>query len=277
MTAYNRQKYIAEAIESLLASTYCNFELIIVDDCSKDNTLKIAKEYEAKDQRIRVYANEKNLGDYSNRNKATSYAKGEFVMFLDSDDKTYPDSIEYCVDQMLKTPEAQMGIFCWQKSLCGSLLSPKESINYHFFKTPFLTVGPGGTILKRNFFEQIEKYPEKYGPANDMYFNLKAASKGYIKCLCKEFFFYRIHEGQEANNKYSYLINNYCYLKDALKELSLPLTDQEKKWLDKKNKRRFTVNIFKYFLKNFDLIKTRNAVRQAQFSIKDALQGIFHL
>ena len=53
MTAYNREKYIAEAIESVLASTYKNFELIIVDDCSKDKTVEIARRYAKKDQRIK--------------------------------------------------------------------------------------------------------------------------------------------------------------------------------------------------------------------------------
>ena len=58
MTAYNREKYIAEAIESVLASTYTNFELIIVDDCSTDKTVEIAKSYEVKDNRIKVYIND---------------------------------------------------------------------------------------------------------------------------------------------------------------------------------------------------------------------------
>ena len=66
MTAYNRQQFIAEAIESVLASTYINFELIIVDDCSKDDTVLIAKTYEKLDARIQVHINEQNLGDYGN-------------------------------------------------------------------------------------------------------------------------------------------------------------------------------------------------------------------
>ena len=69
MTSFNREKYIAEAIESVLASTYKDFELIIVDDCSKDNTVGIAKKYEELDSRVKVYINEVNLGDYPNRNK----------------------------------------------------------------------------------------------------------------------------------------------------------------------------------------------------------------
>ncbi len=90
MTAYNRQKYIAAAIESVLASAYSNFELIIVDDHSNDDTVNIARAYAARDNRIRVYVNEKNLGDYPNRNKAASYAKGEFLKYVDSDDYLYP-------------------------------------------------------------------------------------------------------------------------------------------------------------------------------------------
>ena len=80
MTSYNRENYIAEAIESVLASTYKNFELIIVDDRSKDRTVEIARSYESKDDRVKVYINEKNLGDYPNRNKAASYAKGFYIM-----------------------------------------------------------------------------------------------------------------------------------------------------------------------------------------------------
>ena len=70
MTSYNRQDYIAAAIESVLASSLENFELIIVDDRSSDDTLSIARKYEQRDARIKVYLNEKNLGDYPNRNKA---------------------------------------------------------------------------------------------------------------------------------------------------------------------------------------------------------------
>jgi glycosyltransferase involved in cell wall biosynthesis len=63
MTSYNREKYIGEAIESVLESTYNNFELIIVDDCSTDNTVKIAKSFAEKDARVKVFCNDKNPGD----------------------------------------------------------------------------------------------------------------------------------------------------------------------------------------------------------------------
>jgi len=74
-TVYNREKYIAACIDSVLASSYKDWELIIVDYLSCDASVAIARAYEQKDARIKVYVNDKNLGHYPNRNKAASYAK----------------------------------------------------------------------------------------------------------------------------------------------------------------------------------------------------------
>src|SRR5438309_1057271 len=90
MTSYNRERYIAEAIESALKSTYTEFELIIVDDGSKDRTVEIARSFESKDKRVKVYVNEHNLGDYPNRNRAAGYATGKYIKYLDADDMIYP-------------------------------------------------------------------------------------------------------------------------------------------------------------------------------------------
>ena len=93
-TVYNRDKYLAACINSVLASSYQDWELIIVDDVSTDTSLAISKSYEQKDARIKVYVNDKNLGDYPNRNKAASYAKGKYLKYLDADDLIYPRGLE---------------------------------------------------------------------------------------------------------------------------------------------------------------------------------------
>lgn len=276
MTAYNREQFIAEAIESVLSSTYQNFELIIVDDCSRDNTVEIAQRYEKQDARVKVYQNEKNLGDYPNRNRAIGYATGEFIMFVDSDDQIFEDGIERCVKAMVEHPYCDFGIRFKQPLNKEVEIQPETAIHQHFFKKPFLLIGPGGTIIRKSFFETICRYPEKYGPANDMFFNLKAACKTNILLLPFEFVHYRRHSGQEINNQYSYLYNNYRYLNDALSQLPLPISPRQKRWLSLKNKRRFTVNITKFFLRTFDIKRTRNAIQLAGFKINDALQGIFH-
>src|SRR4051794_35303156 len=91
MTAYNRQDYIAQAIDSVLSSSLSDFELIIMDDVSTDNTLNIARSFAEKDTRVRVYTNEQNVGDYPNRNKAATLARGRYLKYLDSDDYFLPD------------------------------------------------------------------------------------------------------------------------------------------------------------------------------------------
>ena len=93
MTSYNHEQYIGAAIESVLASTFADFELIVVDDCSLDQTAALAHQYARTDRRIHVVTNDKNLGDYPNRNQAASYATGTYLKYLDADDLLYPHSL----------------------------------------------------------------------------------------------------------------------------------------------------------------------------------------
>ena len=110
MTAFNRENYISEAINSVLASSYKNFELIIVDDCSKDGTVAIAKNFQIRDARIKIFTNEKNLGDYKNRNIAASFATGKYLKYLDSDDVIYPWGLSAMVYCMETHPTAMLGL-----------------------------------------------------------------------------------------------------------------------------------------------------------------------
>lgn len=86
MPAYNASAYIAEAIQSVLDQTWTNWELIIVDDGSTDNTLQIAQQFAAKDKRIQVY-HQLNQGGCVARNEALKHIAGDYVQYLDADDK----------------------------------------------------------------------------------------------------------------------------------------------------------------------------------------------
>ncbi|MCH6201341.1 glycosyltransferase [Aquiflexum sp. LQ15W] len=275
MTAYNREKYIAEAIESVLRSTYRNFELIIVDDCSLDKTFEIAKAYEEADARIRVYHNTHNLGQFPNRNKAASLAKGMFLMCVDSDDTINIDGIENVLNAMLRFPDCSFGMYWTYTKGEAFALSSREAIHKHFFIQPCLMMGPGGTIIKREYFNAIKGYPYKYGVPGDLFFNLKAASQSPVVMLPFDFMFYRRHEGQEINNQSDYLFYGYTYLRDALQELDLHLSKKQVKWLQNKNKRRFLVNIIKTFAKTGNWNKVKTALRVTNFRIKDAIIAVF--
>ncbi len=275
MTSYNREKYIAEAIESVLSSTYKNLELIIVDDGSKDKTVEIAMHYAINDNRVKIFQNPQNLGDYANRNKAASYATGEWIMSVDSDDKINVDGIDKVLKCMALYPNANFGMTYFRDNKMVEF-DPKTSIRKHLLEAPFLAVGPGGTIVRRSFFKKIHGYSPKYGPAGDLYFNLKAASQTSIVMLPFEFHFYRRHDGQEINNYFSYLYNNYNYLKDALNELELFLSPKEKQWLHNKNNRRFLVNLIKYIFKTYDFKKVKELLNKTGFKFKDAFYAVFH-
>ena len=91
---YNVDQYIDRCIKSLLSQTYQNIEILLVDDCSPDNTLEIAKQYAQTDSRIKILQYEKNRGLGGARNYGIQNAKGEYVLFVDSDDYINEDTIE---------------------------------------------------------------------------------------------------------------------------------------------------------------------------------------
>ena len=91
---YNAEKYIKDTIESVLSQTYTNWEMIIINDCSHDNSLSIAASYAKTDNRIRLIANNKNSGVSNARNRGITEAKGRYIAFLDSDDIWFPNKLE---------------------------------------------------------------------------------------------------------------------------------------------------------------------------------------
>lgn len=98
MPSWNTENYIAETIQSVINQTYTNWELIIVDDCSKDNTDAVVASFN--DDRIKYLHNDKNLGAALTRNKAMREARGEWIAFLDSDDLWARDKLDHQINFM---------------------------------------------------------------------------------------------------------------------------------------------------------------------------------
>lgn len=275
MTSYNREKYIAEAIESVLASSYSDFELIIVDDGSTDATVAIAKRFEMEDSRITVYANEKNLGQFQNRNKAAGYATGKYIKYLDSDDVIYDWGLTYCVDLMEKYPAVGMGIFQASNKVEEEYLDSRKSVNKHFFENAFLNIGPSGIILKRDSFEKIGRYDPSYGVPSDMHFNIKIASCFPVVMLKKEFFFYREHGGQEIKNRESYLFYNYPYIRDLLTLPELPVTNERKAQLLKRARKELIRDCLISIKNERQLAPAYKAYQLSGLKFTDLLKTIF--
>jgi len=105
---YNGQKYLEKSIQSILSQTLKDFELIIIDNNSSDDTDKICREYSKRDARIRYYQNDSNIGASANHNKTLDMARGEYFVWASYDDIRHPDYLMRCSAELDKTNEVSV-------------------------------------------------------------------------------------------------------------------------------------------------------------------------
>lgn len=105
MSVYNDERYVGKAVESILNQTFTDFEFIITNDCSKDGTLEILRDYAAKDSRIMLIENKENLKLTKNLNNMLSMAKGELIARMDSDDICFPERFQKQVNVFKSDPD----------------------------------------------------------------------------------------------------------------------------------------------------------------------------
>ena len=130
MSVYNGEKYLVQAIDSILNQTYQNFEFIIIEDCSTDNSLDILEEYAKKDSRIKIIKKEKNIGIkgfIKNLNLGISIAKGKYIARMDADDISLPERFQKQVDFLENNPEitllgAQLNLINEQNKITGEAI-----------------------------------------------------------------------------------------------------------------------------------------------------------
>ncbi len=127
MALFNHEKYVAAAIESMLAQTYQHFELIIIDDGSTDMSANVARQYAKTDKRI-IYYHQKNKGEYAARNRGLTMARGEYIAWLDADDIIYPTKLQTQVDFLEKNQAVAIcAVGCERIDSRGHLLSQETT------------------------------------------------------------------------------------------------------------------------------------------------------
>jgi glycosyltransferase involved in cell wall biosynthesis len=245
MTAFNRESYIAESIESVLGSSFRDFELIIVDDCSSDSTVEIARHYELTDNRVKVYVNDQNIGDYPNRNKAASYAQGYYLKYLDSDDTMAKNCLERMVSEMDRFPNCAFGVTS-RKLMSIAIHNPEDAYRVHFFVRGLLDLGPSHTIIRRDIFILENGFGEERC-VSDFEFWLRLALKYSILEVEANLIFWREHSQQEMSFN-SHIEQTLMYIIPIIKDkLALCLLkDSEKRYILKKYKK----GTMRYLLKN---------------------------
>ena len=231
LTAYNREEYLVASIESVLAQTCGNFELIVVDDRSSDATLSIAREYERRDSRVRVHANERNLGDYGNRNFAGSLARGEFLKFHDSDDIMYPHCLEIMVRYLSTTPSAAFALSAhraWTGAPCPIVSTPYLSYQREFLGFGMFNQGPANALFRTEAFNRLGGFAD-LGPHSDLAFWLRACRSVNVLLIPADLYWYRVHEGQHLRTLQSAFDQAAAarFYWEALNHPDCPLTGPE--------------------------------------------------
>jgi glycosyltransferase involved in cell wall biosynthesis len=198
MTAHNREQYIGDALSSVLSSSYEDFEVIVVDDCSSDGTLEIAQHFARQDPRIRVHRNEHNLGDYPNRNRAAELARGAYLKYVDSDDILYSHGLEVMVEAMERFPEAALGI---SRGSAAEYpypvqLSPRDAYRQHFLGRGLFGHGPLGTIIRSVAFRSVGGFSGlRY--IGDVELWAKLGARSPVVLMPPGLTWWRQHDGQE--------------------------------------------------------------------------------
>jgi glycosyltransferase involved in cell wall biosynthesis len=275
MTSYDREKYIAEAIESVLASTYTNFELIIVDDGSKDNTVEIACSYEAKDSRVKVYVNEKNLGDYPNRNKAAGYAKGKYLKYVDADDLIYPSGLQILVDMMEKFPDPGYGLCSFPQDyykIFPFKLNPEEAYYRHYFITSIFHRAPLSSIIKRDIFNIVGGFTGQrmYG---DFELWHKLSLNYPVLMLPDGIVWNRVHDNQEMTHFHKFAMGYLNVSENALLNSQCPLKEKDKIICLNKIRKSKSRLILRTLLK-FNFNESQNFYNESGYSVLELIKNI---
>lgn len=232
MTAFNRERYVGAAIESVLAQTFADFELIVVDDASTDATAEIARGHARRDPRVRVHVNARNLGDYGNRNHAASLARGRFLKYHDSDDVMYAHCLATVVPLLDAEPRAGFALSAggyWPGGPCPVLSTPRLSYQREFLGHGLFMCGPASALFRADVFAALGGF-EDVGAASDYVFWLKACARHPALLVPGDLFWYRQHAGQEIGSPRA--ARDYAEIPrrawDALRDPACPLDDEER-------------------------------------------------
>ena len=245
-TVYNREKYLADCIESVQKSHFQDYEHIIVDDGSTDGSLQIAKDYAKIDDRIRVFQNEKNLGDYPNRNQAASYAIGKYLKYIDADDLVYPFGLGILHEFMESFPEAGWGLCSLPQDRERPFpfqLSTREAYQYHYLGPGLFHKAPLSSIIKRDLFERVGGFkPGRMVGDTEMWHRLALVSP--VVCMTAGVVWYREHGEQEFNDVDQFRDQYEAIRRDYLGNTANGLSKDELKFIELKRKRTRYKRIF---------------------------------
>jgi glycosyltransferase involved in cell wall biosynthesis len=196
MSTFNGQQYISQQLDTIIAQTYPAIEIVIVDDASTDNSFSIAQEYQARDQRIKLFRNEKNLGPNKSFEKGIGLASGEYIAISDQDDIWELNKIE---TMLLKWPPTAQFVytipgqfndndFDSRKPVRGFHHSDMNNLHKLVFNTP---ISGHASMFKKELVKRCTPFPSDI--YYDWWISMHAAKNGLIGFIPETLTWQRIH------------------------------------------------------------------------------------
>ena len=201
MSVYNGEDYLAETMDSILAQSFADWELVVINDCSTDGTAQILSQYADRDQRVRVYPNEVNLRLPSSLNRAMTYAQGKYIARMDADDICLPDRLEKQYAFMEAHPDVALSS-CQFMTLKNGVIAPGGCggrCDHESIKAMLLVTNPilhPGIIARADVIRSLG-YDKTFTCTEDMQLWTRFVMAGYKVQLQDEYLMvYRLHGKQ---------------------------------------------------------------------------------
>lgn len=215
---YNGEKYLADTIQSVIDQTYKNWELIIVDDGSTDNTSNVVKQFN--DSRI-SYIKKNNTGVSDTRNLGAMISNGEILCFLDADDIWLPENLEKKVEKLINEPQGVLvfsSMYLWDErgdyKTCKTTKKILED-DWEKFRRLIAPTIPSSAIIKRNYFFEVGMFDTNISTSADFDLNIRLRELGEFIYLEEPLVLYRCHPSQMHKNialykhDMSYILKKY--------------------------------------------------------------------
>jgi glycosyltransferase involved in cell wall biosynthesis len=280
ITVYNRERYLAETLSYIGNSSFSDFEVIVVDDHSSDGSLKVAHNAAESDSRIRIFQNKSNLGDYPNRMRAASLARGRYLKYVDSDDLIYQHSLAFMVDSMEKYPQAALGLahsMPEDKSPYPWCLNSEQAYRKHFLGRGCLSCGPTGAIIRRDAFEEVGGFRGEWGVLSDIDLWYRMAARWSTVLLPPGLVWWRRHEGQEfslGDADIVYLQCGYQLTTEVLRHYENPLSADDRDQALNRATQHFARKLWSLALRQGKATVALELYRKSELSLTDLAKGI---
>lgn len=229
--AYNHEKYVGHTIESILGQTFQDFEIIIADDCSKDQTVKEIKKF--KDPRIKLFQFEKNQGACVVVNHCISFSEGKYIAILSSDDIFLPNKLEKQVCFLDSNPNIG-AVFSYAQIIdseghefadenhfyCHIFNQPNrnrfEWLNYFFYKRNCLC--HPSILIRKECYKEVGYYDPRFAQLPDFDMWIRLCLQYEIHIIPEKLIKFRIHNDNTSGNKPDKVIRAAWELKQILKK-----------------------------------------------------------